>query len=436
MTPTAIPPFRAAALALALLIVAACGAPSGTPSPSAGPASPAASPTATDAPGTPSPDPTEAPSTAPASPSAGGPDLSTAIGMEDVATGFDQPIAVSPWGDGSGRLLVAEQPGIIRLVVDGESQPRPVLDIRDRISAGGERGLLGMAVPDGFGPDSPWLYVHYSGTDDGQTVVSAFRLGDGANPNALDPGSEQVVFTTPQPYPNHNGGYIGFDASGMLLVALGDGGAGGDPENRASDLGEPLGKVLRLDVGPVADGDPYAIPADNPFADDPDALPEILHYGLRNPFRANVDPATGDLWIGDVGQGAWEEVDVARAGASGLDFGWRRWEGRHCYNPATDCDPDGVTMPVTEYGHGLGCSVIGGVVYHGAAMPGLDGAYLFADYCSGTLWGIDAARDDAQEPATLLETQSGVSAIALDEDSEVLMTLLPEGRVVRLVPAP
>ena len=429
MTPSAIPPFRAAALGLALLIVAGCGAPGGTPSPSTVPATPPSSASATVAPATPSPAPTEAPAT----PSAGGPDLTTAIAMEDVATGFNQPITVSPWGDGSGRLLVAEQPGIIRLVVAGESQPEPFLDITDRVSAGGERGLLGMAVPDGFGPDSPWLYVHYSGLDDGQTVVSGFRLAEDAT--TLDAGSEQVVFTTPQPYANHNGGYIGFDATGMLLIALGDGGSGGDPENRASDLGEPLGKILRLDVAPVADGDPYSIPADNPFVDDPDALPEILHYGLRNPFRANVDPATGDLWIGDVGQAAWEEVDVARSGEVGLDFGWRRWEGRHCFNPATGCDPEGVTMPVSEYGRGLGCTVIGGAVYRGEAMPGLVGAYLFADFCSGTLWGIDAQSDDPQEPVGLLQAEPGTSAITLDEDGEILLTLYSAGRIARLVPA-
>ena len=353
--------------------------------------------------------------------------------LEDVATGLDQPIVVTTAGDGSGRLYVAEQPGRVRVVEDGTVLDAPFLDITDRVTAGGERGLLGMAFVPGFGPDDPRVFVHYSG-EDGETVISEFRLASPDDPTVLDPGSERVVLTEPQPYSNHNGGWIGFDTDGMLLIALGDGGAGGDPENRASDLDELLGKMLRIDVSDPDGSEPYAIPADNPFDGDSTARPEILHYGLRNPFRASVDAATGDLWIGDVGQGAWEEVDVARGGASGLDFGWRRWEGRHCYNPSTDCSPDGVTMPVTEYGHGAGCSVIGGVVYRGEAIPGLQGAYLFADYCSGTLWAIDAASDAAQEPVTLLETRSGVSAIGLDDAGEVLLTLLPEGRVVRLVP--
>ena len=221
----------------------------------------------------------------------------------------------------------------------------------------------------------------------------------------------------------------------MLLIGLGDGGSGGDPENRASDLGNILGKMLRIDVGgtPLGGELAYAIPADNPFVGRSDARPEILHLGLRNPFRSSIDPATGDLWIGDVGQNAWEEVDTAPAEARGLDFGWRRWEGLHCYDPATGCDPDGVTMPVAEYGHGAGCSVIGGVVYHGQAVPALRGAYLFADYCSGTLWAIDAGMDAVQAPVTLLETQSAISSISTGEDGEVYLTDMSEGRVLRLV---
>ena len=193
--------------------------------------------------------------------------------------------------------------------------------------------------------------------------------------------------------------------------------------------------MLRVDVLGAGAGQPYAIPADNPYAGRTDALPEILHSGLRNPFRDSIDPLTGDLWIGDVGQGDWEEVDVARAGARGLDFGWRRWEGRHCFEPATGCDPAGVTLPVAEYGHGAGCSVIGGVVYRGAAIPALRGAYLFSDFCSGTLWAIDSTDDGAQQPAVLLETGASVSSIGTDEAGEVVLTDLGSGELLRLVPA-
>jgi glucose/arabinose dehydrogenase len=364
------------------------------------------------------------------------PDLTAvSVALEPVAGGLDQPVFVTGSGDGSGRLYVVEQPGRIRVVEGGGVAATPFVDLTDRIRSGGERGLLGLAFAPGFGAAETRVYVHYSGADDGETVVSELRLGaQGAV--QLDPASARIVLTEPQPYPNHNGGWIGFDADGMLLVALGDGGAGGDPENRAADTRQLLGKVLRLDVLDPPSGAGYGIPADNPFADGSAGRPEILHYGLRNPFRSSVDPATGDLWIGDVGQGSWEEVDVARAGARGLDFGWRRFEGRHCYDPspAPECDGSGITMPVTEYGHGDGCSVIGGVVYRGEAIPALRGAYLLADYCSGTLWATDAGMDAAQAPVTLLETGASVSSIGTGDDGEVYLTDLSGGQVLRLVP--
>lgn len=438
----ALPPSRLALLLLLPLLAAACAGEGSSPTASgssvAAPSSPAASSAATAS----APAASPASSASPAAsaggtspdPSTGGttPDLAAVrVQVETIAEGLDQPVLVTPASDGSDRLYVAEQPGRIRVVEGEQVLGAPFLDITDRVTAGGERGLLGVAVPPGFGPERPLVFVHYSG-DEGATVVSEFRLaGDGSG--VLDPATERVVLTEPQPYPNHNGGWIGFDADGMLLIALGDGGSGGDPENRASDPGQLLGKVLRLDVLGAPDGEPYGIPADNPFASG-GGRPEILHLGLRNPFRGSIDPATGDLWLGDVGQGAWEEVDVARTGELGLDFGWRRWEGRHCFEPSTGCDPDGVTMPVAEYGHGAGCSVIGGVVYRGEAIPALRGAFLYADYCSGTLWAVDAAPDAGTEPVTLLETGAGISSIATGEDGEAYLTDLGGGRLLRLVP--
>jgi glucose/arabinose dehydrogenase len=420
---------RAAPLALALTAVVACGNPGPTPASIA----PAATPTSAVAGAGPSASPTAGPASAvPSTPA--GPDLAAVqLVVEPVVGGLDQPVFVTHAGDGSGRLFVAEQPGRVRVIEGGALRESPFLDITDRVTSGGERGLLGLAFPPGFGPTRPLVYAHYSG-EDGATVISEFRLS-AHDTGVLDRGSERVILTEPQPYANHNGGWIGFDADGMLLVALGDGGSGGDPEDRASDLGTILGKMLRIDVLGAADGQAYTIPDDNPFVG-VDGTPrlEILHYGLRNPFRASVDPGTGDLWIGDVGQNAWEEVDVARTGARGLDFGWRRWEGRHCYNPPTGCDPAGVTMPVAEYGHGLGCSVIGGVVYRGEAIPALRGGYLFSDYCTGTLWAIDAGSNAVQAPATLVETGASVSSIGTGEDGEVYLTDLGRGRVLRLAP--
>jgi glucose/arabinose dehydrogenase len=420
---------------LATALAAACGTGDpGLPTP-AGPSGPTA---AASVPAVPSVPATTAAPAGTAAPTASRepvdrPDLTAvAIALEPVADGLDQPVFVTGAGDGSGRLYVAEQPGRILVVEPGSTSVVPFLDIADRVTAGGERGLLGVAFPPGHGPSRPEVYVHYSGSN-GRTTISRFRLATG-DATRLDSASEEILLTQDQPYSNHNGGWIGFDADGMLLIGLGDGGSGGDPENRASSLDTLLGKMLRIDVLGAGGGQAYAIPDDNPFASGGGA-PEILHYGLRNPFRDSIDPATGDLWIGDVGQGAWEEVDVARAGARGLDFGWRRWEGRHCFDQAAGCDEAGVTMPVAEYGHGEGCSIIGGPVYHGDAIPALRGAYVFGDYCSGTLWAIDAGLDAAQSPITLLQTGASISSIVAGDDGELYITDLAGGRVLRVVPA-
>ena len=375
--------------------------------------------------------------------SAAGPDTSSSpnrpdlaavrVAVETAASGLTDPLWATGAGDGSGRLFVVEQAGRIRVLHDGSLLPTPFLDISDHVGAGGERGLLGLAFAPGFGTgDETRFYVHYSDAA-GDTTISELRATPGTD--TADPATERLLLAERQPYANHNGGWIGFDRSGMLLVALGDGGSGGDPENRSSSLGTILGKILRLDVVGAPEGDAYAVPADNPFIGRSDARPEILHYGLRNPFRASVDPATGTLWIGDVGQNTWEEVDAAPADARGLDFGWRRWEGRHCSEPAEGCDPASVTQPVAEYGHGAGCSVIGGVVYRGSAIPALRGAYLFSDYCSGTLWAIDAGLDAQQAPIPLLETGRAISSIGTDEAGEVVLTDLGGGELLRLVPA-
>jgi glucose/arabinose dehydrogenase len=417
--------------ALLVLLVGACDTGLPTPPPPAIAPSPSipASPT-----GTFEPSSSDEPSDVPA-PVGGGdrPDLgSVRVALEPITGGLDSPLFMAPVGDGSGRLFVVEQGGVIRILEDGALREQPFLDISDRVSAGGERGLLGLAVPPAFGTGRDEFFVHYSDLE-GDTVIAAFRA-TGDDLSTADPGSERTILTEDQPYANHNGGWIGFDADGMLLIALGDGGGGGDPENRASNLRTILGKLLRIDVL-GATGEPYAIPEDNPFVGQADARPEILHFGLRNPFRDSVDQETGAIWIGDVGQGAWEEIDVAQADARGLDFGWRRWEGSHCYDESAGCDEAGVTMPVTEYPHGDdGCSVTGGVVYRGDAIPALRGAYLFADYCSGRLWAIDAGFDGPQPPILLSETGRSISSIGLDEDGEVVITDLAAGELVRLVP--
>jgi len=267
--------------------------------------------------------------------------------------------------------------------------------------------------------------------------VSSFTV-DPSTPNVADPASELILLTIAQPYANHNGGAVTFGPDGMLYVAMGDGGSGGDPQGNGQRLDTLLGKILRIDVkNPDATAaEPYAVPDDNPYVGTADARPEIWLTGLRNPWRIRFDVPTGDLWIGDVGQGAWEEVDVIRSStAGGQNLGWNTMEGSQCF-AADPCDTDGLTLPVAQYDHDSGCSIVGGVVAHDPAVPAVDGRYVFSDYCSGTFWTIDPARDDLQDPEPVLESGRGISAISLDEDGSILVTDLNGGQLLRLVSAP
>ncbi len=333
-------------------------------------------------------------------------------------------------GDGSGRLFVVEQGGRIRIVRDGTLVDRPFLDIGGRITSGGERGLLGLAFHPDF-PTDPRFFVDYTDRN-GNTVVSSFRVSAG-DPDVADADSESIILHVDQPFANHNGGGLGFGPDGDLYIALGDGGSGGDPQGNGQRLDTLLAKILRIDVdGGSASGAPYAIPADNPFATTAGARPEIWLYGLRNPWRFRFDRRTGDLWIGDVGQDAWEEIDVARRGVGGLDFGWNRMEGFHCYSPPTGCDETGLTPPVAEYGHDQGCAVIGGVVVRHPADGSLDGGYLFGDDCSDHLWVIDPAGDGRREPVLLTDMGTSVSSIGEAEDGSVYATSLGNGELLRI----
>jgi glucose/arabinose dehydrogenase len=351
------------------------------------------------------------------------------LDLERVVDGLVAPLAVTHAGDGSGRIFVVEQRGQIRVVEDGQLRGDPFLNIGDRITSGGERGLLGLAFHPSF-PDDPRLFVNYTDLQ-GDTVVSSF---DVPSPNAdrADPNSESVVLRFDQPFPNHNGGALAFGPDGFLYISSGDGGSGGDPNGNGQRLDTLLGKILRVDVdGDDIDGR-YAIPPDNPFVEDADASPEIWHYGLRNPWRMSFDRATGDLWIGDVGQGSWEEVDVARAGRAGLNFGWNRMEGFECFEPP-DCDPTQYTAPVVAYGHDLGCSVIGGVVYRGTSQPLLTGGYVYSDYCGGNLWLLDPTSDGPADAPPVIEPGRQISAIGEDEAGEPYATDLGSGELLRIV---
>jgi glucose/arabinose dehydrogenase len=369
-----------------------------------------------------------------AAPSAPGTPAGDGIGLEVVASLLDAPVDVTTAGDGSGRIFVVEQGGDIRIVAGGKLTPTPFLDIASRLSSGGERGLLGLAFHPDY-PADPRFFVDY--TDQaGDTVVASFKV-DPSTPDQADPGSERVLLTIAQPYPNHNGGALAFGADGMLYVAMGDGGSAGDPQGNGQRMDTLLGKILRIDVldAAASASKPYAIPPDNPYVGVAGARPEIWLSGVRNPWRIRFDHPTGDLWIGDVGQASWEEIDVIRRGTGGQDLGWNVMEGTHCYGAPT-CDQTGLTPPVAEYDHGAGCAVIGGVVARAGAVPAIQDRYLFSDSCSGTIWSLDPAGDGLREPSLILETDRSISAIGLDEDGSVLMTDLSGGQLVRVVRAP
>jgi glucose/arabinose dehydrogenase len=354
-----------------------------------------------------------------------------ALTLEPFVSGLTAPLAIANAGDGSGRLFIAEQGGQIRIVRDGKLEPTPFLDIGAEITSGGERGLLGVA----FAPDYPTdgrVFVDYTDRN-GDTQVSSFHVRTD-DPDRLDPTSETKILFVKQPFANHNGGALLFDPSGMLLISLGDGGSGGDPQGNGQALDTLLGKILRIDVTKSDVTHPYAIPSDNPFGDGADGhRPEIWLWGLRNPWRMSVDRATGDLWIGDVGQDAWEEVDVQRAGApGGTNFGWNRMEGTHCYQPAQDCRDATLTLPVTDYGHDLGCTVIGGGVYRGTAQTALVGGYVFGDYCTGRVWAIDPAGDGYRAPVEVDESGRNLSAFGEDEAGELYAADIAAGAILRV----
>jgi glucose/arabinose dehydrogenase len=335
-----------------------------------------------------------------------------------VVSGLTQPLYVTHAGDGSGRLFVVERAGRIRIVQNGALLPTPFLDIRARVQSGGaEQGLLSVAFPPGYS-SKRYFYVYYTRSSGSANVIARYRLVSGSADQA-DPNSETVILPMPDPYANHNGGIMLFGRDGYLYVGTGDGGSGGDPQNRAQNLNELLGKILRLDVESTpAPGQTYVVPSSNPNLG---GRREIWAYGLRNPWRMSFDRQTGDLYVADVGQGSWEEVDFQPAASTGgQNYGWRLMEGMHCYNPSSGCDPGGLTMPVVEYSHAFGCSVTGGYVYRGTSYARMRGVYFYGDYCSGRLWGLtrDGGAWTSQE---LPSTGASISSFGEDEAGELYL---------------
>jgi glucose/arabinose dehydrogenase len=333
---------------------------------------------------------------------------------------FKQPLFLTHAGDGSGRMFVVEKGGTIRIVKNGQVLPTPFLDISSRVRASGsEQGLLGLAFhPHYF--ENGRFFVGYTDSQGKDTVERYQVSGD---PDRADPATGVKLLSIDDPAPNHNGGMVLFGPDGKLWVGFGDGGGAGDTYKNGQNKQTLLGKMLRLDVD---SDEPYGIPADNPYVGNPEYRPEIWAIGLRNPWRYSFDRANGDLWIGDVGQNAWEEIDRVPGGpngpSGGLNFGWPITEGRHCYQSGSGCDPNAYVQPVAEYGHDAGCSVTGGYVYRGSSFPGLQGVYVFGDYCSGRIWSLDSTDNTTWRMTEQVKDSLQISSFGEDEAGELYVT--------------
>lgn len=357
------------------------------------------------------------------------------VRLAPFVSGLTAPVDLA-WRADDDTLFVVQQSGTVVPVRDG-AVGAPVLDVTDRIAYGGEQGLLGLA----FHPTKPLAYVNYTATDGHTNVVEYAVASDGT----FDPSSARTVIVIEQPFPNHNGGDVVFGPDGMLYIGMGDGGAANDPLRHGQDPGSLLGKILRIDPTP-GDGKGYTVPADNPLVDAYGAAPEVWSLGVRNPWRFSFDRANGDLWIGDVGQNLWEEVDHVAAtdgtGAGrGTNFGWSAWEGSHRFND--DQTADNRVEPVVEYAHGdAGCSVSGGVVYRGTDVPSLVGWYVYGDFCSGRLWAFRSDGDSTTSGATAGITAAGslvelgvipaVSAIVDGPDGQLYGLAYNDGALWRI----
>jgi glucose/arabinose dehydrogenase len=350
------------------------------------------------------------------------------VALQQVAEGLAFPLYLTaPPGD--PRLFVVEKGGAIRIIRDGVLLTTPFLDIHAQVSTGGEQGLLGLAFDPAYATNGRFI-VHYTDPA-GDTRLSAFQVS--ADPDRAEPGSERVILTVDQPFPNHNGGQIAFGPDGFLYLGLGDGGSEGDPNGTGQRLDDLLGNILRLSLSPTG----YTVPPDNPFVGRSGARGEVWSYGLRNPWRFSFDRLTGDLYIGDVGQDRLEEIDVAPAsagGGRGANYGWKVMEGRSCY-AASGCDTTGLTLPVLQYDHSQGCSVTGGYVYRGAAIPALQGHYFYADYCRGFVRSFRLVNGAAAEPAGWPTLSPGAAIPSFGEDAAgELYVLSADGRVLKIVP--
>jgi glucose/arabinose dehydrogenase len=349
--------------------------------------------------------------------------------FQRVVGGLSAPLGVVNAGDGTGRLFVVQRGGTVRVVAGRTLLPGTFLDVSAKVLSGDERGLLGVAFHPDFATNRR-LFIYYTRQGDGALVIS--RLTSNTARTNAPSSSEVVLLVIPHPsFANHNGGSMAFGPDGDLYLGIGDGGSGGDPDDHAQDTGVLLGKILRIDVDGTGSGpnDAYGIPATNPFVGKA-GLDEIWAYGVRNPWRLSFDRSTGDLYIADVGQDAWEEVDRQPAGsAGGTNYGWNLLEGTHCYN-ASSCPLSGDTLPIAEYSHASGCSIIGGYVYRGPSQHALQGSYVFGDICSGLVWTLPS---NGTTVTQRLDLSISLSSFGESESGELYAVDLGGGVLYRVI---
>ena len=334
-------------------------------------------------------------------------------------TGLAQP------NDGRDVLYVTEQKGFIKAFSNRQDAAKSsiFLDITGRVNEGGnEEGLLGLAFDPGY-ENNGFFYVYYSAKNPRRSVVSRFSVKPN-DPGKADPGSESIVMEIGQPFSNHNGGQIAFGHDGYLYIALGDGGRGGDPMLNGQNTATLLGSLLRIDVSNLGGRFSYRIPGDNPFSSVAGAKPEIWAYGFRNPWRFSFDRETGDLWLGDVGQNLWEEINLVK---KGRNYGWNVMEGTHCFRPRNGCNETGLELPIVEYSSSQGCSVIGGYVYRGTRLPSLFGAYLYGDFCRGTVWALRHDGQTVTEHILLAKLDAQITSFGEDQSGNVYILTRDDG---------
>jgi glucose/arabinose dehydrogenase len=344
---------------------------------------------------------------------------------------FTRPVDLQHANDNSNRLFVVEQSGIISVFKNdvSASSKSTFLDIRDKVEDNGnEEGLLGLAFHPQYKTNG-YFYVNYTANNPDRTVISRFKAS-AYNPEIADPESEVVLLTFDQPYSNHNGGQVSFGPDGYLYIGVGDGGSGGDPKGHGQNLKTLLGSILRIDVNKQENGKKYAIPADNPFAGNKSGYKEEIYaYGLRNPWRLSFDPVTKKLWTGDVGQNAYEEIDIIEKGGN---YGWNIMEGKHCFEPSRNCNQQGLKLPVWEYPRNEGVSITGGFVYRGPSLPEQKGKYIYADYGSGKIWALDASNANNPVNTTLVESNLNISSFGVDPKNELYICAF-DGKIYRIV---